>query len=181
MVIDDCRNRRHVADILVSDTNARFDPTLNGCPRMARELVGAQFALVDPEFAFSEETSISVESKKRLLVSYGGSDPTDETTKALEAVRLLRHNEQCREWLGEEQRLGMRPGHGAHPVDQCEENCRSSSGSHLAGDEEDENDDKGRDPTVGEAREQSLHNVLLLGRGGRRDEASEREKGHSSG
>ena len=30
LVIDDFRNRRHVADILVSDTNARFDPTLNG-------------------------------------------------------------------------------------------------------------------------------------------------------
>jgi UDP-2,4-diacetamido-2,4,6-trideoxy-beta-L-altropyranose hydrolase len=63
-------------------------------------LAGPKFALIDPEFAFSEETSSSVGSKKRLLVSYGGSDPTDETTKILKAVRLLRHNKQCREWLG---------------------------------------------------------------------------------
>jgi UDP-2,4-diacetamido-2,4,6-trideoxy-beta-L-altropyranose hydrolase len=100
LVIDDFRNRRHFADILVSDTNAPFDARLNGCVGKAHELVGAEFALIDPEFAFSEEVSSSVESKKRLLVSYGGSDPTDETTKVLEAVRLVRHNEQYRQWLG---------------------------------------------------------------------------------
>jgi UDP-2,4-diacetamido-2,4,6-trideoxy-beta-L-altropyranose hydrolase len=100
LVIDDFRNRRHFADILVSDTSAPFDPILNGCLGWAQELVGPQFALVDPAFAFSEKTSSSVESKKRLFVSYGGSDPTDETSKALHAVRLLRHNEHCRESLG---------------------------------------------------------------------------------
>jgi UDP-2,4-diacetamido-2,4,6-trideoxy-beta-L-altropyranose hydrolase len=98
LVIDDFRNRRHFADILVSDTNIPFGPTLN--ESWALELVGAQFALVDPEFAFSDDTSSSVESKKQLLICYGGSDPTDETTKALEAVRLLRHDEQRRQRLG---------------------------------------------------------------------------------
>lgn len=100
LVIDDFRNRRHFADILVSDINAPFDATLNGYIDGARNLVGSKFALVDPEFAFAEERSSSIENRKRLLVSYGGSDPTDETTKALEAVHLLRHHEQCHEWVG---------------------------------------------------------------------------------
>lgn len=108
LVIDDFRNRSHFADILVSDTNCPFNPVLNRCPGRVQELVGTQFALVDPEFAFSEETYASVQSKKRLLISYGGSDLTHETTKALEAVRLLRHNEQCRKWLG---RIDVVVGH----------------------------------------------------------------------
>lgn len=100
LVIDDFRNRSHYADVLMSDTNIPFDPTLNEYLGRIHELVGTQFALVAPEFAFSEETSSSAESKKRLLVCYGGSDPTDETTKVLEALHILRHDEQCRKWLG---------------------------------------------------------------------------------
>lgn len=100
LAIDDFRDRRHFADILVSDTDAPFDPALNGCPGRTHELVGAKFALVSPEFAFAEESSSSVASKKRLLISYGGSDPTNETIKVLEAVYLLRHDEKWRERIG---------------------------------------------------------------------------------
>ena len=99
LVIDDFRTRRHCADLLVSDTSAPFDPALNGGPGAAREFVGAQYAIVDPEFAFAAETSSSGDRLKRLLVSYGGSDSTDETIKALEAVRLLRQSEPGRAWL----------------------------------------------------------------------------------
>ena len=99
LVIDDFRNRRHCADVLVSDVNVPFDPALNESVDVAQALVGSKFALVDPEFAFLEEIDPSVTSKKRLLVSYGGSDPTNETTKALEAIRILRHDEVCRQSL----------------------------------------------------------------------------------
>lgn len=100
LALDDYRNRRHFADILVSDTNVPFDPILNGFLGGAHYLVGAQYALVDSEFAFSEEMSSPGDNKKRLLITYGGSDPTDETSKALEAVSLIRHDEHCQEWLG---------------------------------------------------------------------------------
>ncbi len=100
LVIDDFRNRNHYADMLVSDTMGPFDPTLNGNLSGAYELVGPQFTLVDPEFAFSEETSSPVENKKRLLVCYGGSDPTNETVKALRAIHILRNNGQFCERVG---------------------------------------------------------------------------------
>lgn len=98
LAIDDFRDRRHCADILVSDSSAPFDPTLND--GAARELVGEKFALIDPDFTYLEPYPVSG-GRKRLLVSYGGSDPTDETTKAMEAVRLLRLDERGRGWLGE--------------------------------------------------------------------------------
>jgi len=100
LAIDDFRDRRHCADILVGDSAAPFDPLLNSYTGKAQVLVGADFALVDPEFAFSEQVPSSADSRKRLLVSYGGADPTDETTKALEAIRLLRRDRRCSEWLG---------------------------------------------------------------------------------
>ena len=100
LVIDDFRDRRHCANILVGDSGASFDPRLNSCTGKAQVLAGVEFALVDPEFAFSEQEPSSADTRKRLLVSYGGADPTNETTKALEAIRLFRQDGRCREWLG---------------------------------------------------------------------------------
>ena len=100
LAIDDFRNRRHFADILVSDTSEPFDPSFNGFPGKTCELTGTKFALVDPDFAYSKDMASSVKSKKRVLVTYGGSDPTEETGKALEAVRLLRKNDRYSKLLG---------------------------------------------------------------------------------
>ncbi|BAY26013.1 glycosyltransferase family 28 protein [Calothrix sp. NIES-2100] len=100
LAIDDFRNRRHHADVLLSDTSCPFESDINGNENGFCELVGSKFALVDPEFAFVEKTSLSLAKPKQLLISYGGSDPTDETTKALTAIHLLRNHEQYRECLG---------------------------------------------------------------------------------
>ena len=97
--IDDFRNRCHFADVLISDTDAAFDPQLNGVHK-ARELKGLQFALLPPEFAVAEVSAERGKGKRRLLISYGGSDPTNETTKALLAVELLRDLSGTRELLG---------------------------------------------------------------------------------
>lgn len=100
LAIDDFRDRRHCADILVGDSAAPFDPLLNSYTGKAQVLAGVEFALVDPEFSFSEQVPSPADSRKRLLVSYGGADPTDETTKALAAIRLLRQDGRCSGWLG---------------------------------------------------------------------------------
>src|SRR5207248_1356826 len=54
----------------------------------ARVLNGNMYALVDPAFAFDGSRPVaSATAARRLLISYGGSDPTGETFTALEAVR----------------------------------------------------------------------------------------------
>ena len=90
VAIDDLRHRRHCADVLVSDTDAPFDPALNSCPGPTLVLAGPQYALIGPEFARPAADRNNPLAPVNLLVSYGGSDPTDETRKALEALRLLR-------------------------------------------------------------------------------------------
>ena len=125
LAIDDFRNRSHAADVLVSDTNTPFDPALNACAANARQLTGARFALIDPEFAFAAGEPVSAEGAKRLLVSYGGGDATNETAKALRAVHLLRQDVRCCESLG---RVDVVVGHA---------NPRSAEVSRLAAEIED--------------------------------------------
>jgi UDP-2,4-diacetamido-2,4,6-trideoxy-beta-L-altropyranose hydrolase len=93
LVIDDYRDRRHHADMLLSEEESPFNPALNELADAARVLVGRQYALVDPDYAFSSLVVANLRADaKRLLVTYGGSDPTGETLKALEAIRGLRND-----------------------------------------------------------------------------------------
>ena len=87
--IDDFRDRHHCADVLISDSSAPFVGALNECDGASETLAGPEFAIVDPEFAASPIVHRGA-LPLRVLVSYGGSDPTMETIKALDAVRLLR-------------------------------------------------------------------------------------------
>jgi len=100
LAIDDYRDRRHHADLLLSDIDAPFDPALNGAASGARELTGPEFALIDPEFRYDDVRQKPGREPRRLLASYGSSDPTDETTKAMQAIRLLRSDPECRARLG---------------------------------------------------------------------------------
>jgi UDP-2,4-diacetamido-2,4,6-trideoxy-beta-L-altropyranose hydrolase len=92
LVIDDYRDRKHHADVLLSEAESPFNPTLNELADLARVLVGREYALVDPDYAFSSLVANVRAGTKRLLVTYGGSDPTGETSKALEAMRELRND-----------------------------------------------------------------------------------------
>jgi len=100
MVIDDYRDRRHHADLLVGDSAAPFDPTSNALGGVARTLTGRQYALVDPVFAFGESRPIAAVGPRRLLLTYGGADPTGETFKALAAICALKDNPNFRQSVG---------------------------------------------------------------------------------
>ena len=83
LVIDDLADRRHDCDILLDQTVGRnrtdYVPLV---PSSALILAGAKHALLRPEFS-------GVRSEgKRILVSLGGTDPTDATSIVLDALAL---------------------------------------------------------------------------------------------
>jgi UDP-2,4-diacetamido-2,4,6-trideoxy-beta-L-altropyranose hydrolase len=88
MAIDDLADRAHDCDLLL-DQNLRVDggqaydtrlPT--GCER----LVGPRFALLDGSFAAARST-LSTQTRDRILVSFGGSDPQSMTVPVLRALQ----------------------------------------------------------------------------------------------
>lgn len=96
MVIDDLANRRHDADILL-DQNFYLDKDTryNGLvPANCKLLLGPENALLREEF-YTEKKRLRQRdgSLKNILVFYGGSDLTGETTKAIQALVILR--EKC--------------------------------------------------------------------------------------
>lgn len=93
MVIDDLANRRHDADILL-DQNFYLDKDTryNGLvPANCKLLLGPENALLREEF-YTEKKRLRQRDVniKNILVFYGGSDLTDETTKAIQALVILR-------------------------------------------------------------------------------------------
>ncbi|MCP3028397.1 UDP-2,4-diacetamido-2,4,6-trideoxy-beta-L-altropyranose hydrolase [Halobacillus sp. A5] len=92
IVIDDLADREHECDLLV-DQNlyknylTRYDHLV---PEQTIKLLGPDHMIVREEFirakAMAERRSGNV---KRLLISFGGTDPTNETIKALAALKQL--------------------------------------------------------------------------------------------
>jgi UDP-2,4-diacetamido-2,4,6-trideoxy-beta-L-altropyranose hydrolase len=90
LVIDDLANRMHDCDILL-------DPNLHDSPEsrysglvgaMTRIFVGPQYALLRPEFdGIAPRTRES--GVGRLLVFFGGADPSNEAVKLVHALRAL--------------------------------------------------------------------------------------------
>jgi UDP-2,4-diacetamido-2,4,6-trideoxy-beta-L-altropyranose hydrolase len=97
MVIDDLADRPHACDLLL-DQNLYRDPELRYADRLSsqcRQLLGPDYALLRPEFRRAREArdgeprGAEAGRKRRLFVFFGGSDPSDETSKALEALAQL--------------------------------------------------------------------------------------------
>ncbi|URR34933.1 UDP-2,4-diacetamido-2,4,6-trideoxy-beta-L-altropyranose hydrolase [Thermosynechococcus sp. HN-54] len=95
LVIDDFRNRAHYADIVLSDIDIPFNKNLLKKSTNCHQLVGLKYALIDSYFITAKnghKDCTLQDNRKKILISYGGSDPTGETIKVLESIRLLMEN-----------------------------------------------------------------------------------------
>lgn len=92
MAIDDLANREHDCDMLLDQNLYEgMDARYNGkVPVHCKKLLGPGFALLRPEFVSVVKNLRRGQGPvKRILVFYGGADPTDETSKALRAIQSL--------------------------------------------------------------------------------------------
>jgi UDP-2,4-diacetamido-2,4,6-trideoxy-beta-L-altropyranose hydrolase len=90
MVIDDVADRPHDCDLLLDQNLCQgMDTRYHGLvPPRTRLLLGPVYALLRPEFARARAGLRRREGALRhILVCFGGSDPGNETAKALEGIR----------------------------------------------------------------------------------------------
>lgn len=92
MVIDDLADRPHDCDLLLDQNlvphpESRYTGLL---PLNCRQLLGPRHALLRPEFWRERQRLQPRDGRvRRILIFFGGSDATNETAKALRALRLL--------------------------------------------------------------------------------------------
>jgi len=95
-VIDDLADRLHDCDLLLDqnpyvDMDKRYTGLL---PRHARQLLGPRYALLRPEFRKARASLRARDGTiRRILISFGGVDLTQETEKALDALRQLKRQD----------------------------------------------------------------------------------------
>ena len=93
MVIDDLADRNHNCDILLdqnfySDMDIRYK---NLIPNFCKPLLGPRYSLLRPEFVEERQKRNHQRSRiNRIFLFFGGSDITNETQKALDAINLLK-------------------------------------------------------------------------------------------
>lgn len=91
-IIDDLADRKHECDVLLDQNfylnmKSRYDALVN---KDCKLMLGPKYALLRKEFKEAREQIKERNGKiKRILVFFGGSDLTNETTKALHAIQLL--------------------------------------------------------------------------------------------
>ncbi|MCX5811470.1 MAG: UDP-2,4-diacetamido-2,4,6-trideoxy-beta-L-altropyranose hydrolase, partial [Proteobacteria bacterium] len=91
MVIDDFVNRRHACDILLNQNYGVEALMYNDLvPLKCRKLTGSSYVLLRNQFRdMRKKISPRNGEIKKIFIFFGGADPTNETKKAIEAVRLL--------------------------------------------------------------------------------------------
>lgn len=92
MVIDDLANRPHDCDLLLDqnyyrDMERRYEGLV---PAQCVTLLGPEYVLLRPEFAEARQRLRARDGTvRRILVFFGGSDPTNQTRKVLDAIKLI--------------------------------------------------------------------------------------------
>lgn len=99
-VIDDLANRAHVCDLLLDQnlgsSQAKYAPF---CPPETRFLLGTDFALLREEFAAWRARSLARRTKpvlQQILISMGGVDKDDWTSRILNMLRASPFWQTCR-------------------------------------------------------------------------------------
>ena len=91
MVIDDLADRVHDCDLLLDQNLGRSEQDYASmCPAGCKRMIGPQFSLLRPEFSNIRGYSLARRERnelKQLLVTMGGVDKCDATSRVLEALR----------------------------------------------------------------------------------------------
>lgn len=91
MVIDDLADRLHDCHLLLDQNLYRNmeERYLNLIPEDATALLGTKHLLLRQEFRNQRCVKKRSSTVNRILISFGGSDPTNETMKALKAIDII--------------------------------------------------------------------------------------------
>lgn len=89
MVIDDLANRLHDCDFLLDQNLGRCATDYNALVSgNCKILAGTEYALLRPNFAQLRNITPIRQTLSRILVFFGGSDPTNETLKAVRGILM---------------------------------------------------------------------------------------------
>ncbi|PTM58856.1 UDP-2,4-diacetamido-2,4,6-trideoxy-beta-L-altropyranose hydrolase [Desmospora activa] len=92
MVVDDLADRRHDCDLLL-DQNLHHQMDTRYQTRLMRDcrlLLGPKYAMLRPQFYFQRQKMKKPNGEvRRIHICFGGSDPTNQTLRALEAIASL--------------------------------------------------------------------------------------------
>ncbi len=91
LVIDDLADRKHDCDVLLDQNyNTNTNRYENLIPSSSQQLLGPKYALLRTEFSEAREQLKQRNGNiKNILVSFGGSDATNETKKTIVALKQL--------------------------------------------------------------------------------------------
>ncbi|WP_417258097.1 UDP-2,4-diacetamido-2,4,6-trideoxy-beta-L-altropyranose hydrolase [Celeribacter sp.] len=99
-VIDDLADRPHIADLLLDQNLGRLASDYDGLvPDGCIRLIGPRYALLRPEFARLRDESLARREGAHLdhiLISMGGVDKDDATSRILMALAESSLSDQCR-------------------------------------------------------------------------------------
>ncbi len=92
IVIDDLANRKHSCELLIDqnfNSNIKEKQYKKLVPKNCTLLTGTKFAILRPEFFILRKLTKTRTKLKNILISYGGTDPSNETIKVLKALKNI--------------------------------------------------------------------------------------------